>query len=102
MRFARRVLAVVLVSAAILPNLTTADDPALRSDEPRGLAGKIQRGTSAGEVRRLLGPPKRTARQLLYRRAIEQWRYEEPARMLIDFEHTKGQDARVLSVRKTT
>jgi hypothetical protein len=97
----RVALVFVLLAAANLPNSTTADEPAVQSDEPRAVLAKIQPGTSAGEVRKLLGSPKRMARQLLYRRAIEQWHYEEPAKMLINFEHTKGQEARVLSVRKT-
>jgi hypothetical protein len=92
----RIALVFVLLAAAT----TSADEAAVQS-EPRGLLVKIQPGTSAGEVRKLLGSPKRMARQLLYRRAIEQWHYDEPAKMLINFEHTKGQEARVLSVRKT-
>ncbi|MFN4260348.1 MAG: hypothetical protein ACK4RK_13710 [Gemmataceae bacterium] len=39
----------------------------------------------------LLGPPRRVARQLLYRRYLEQRFHDEPVPFVIELEHVKGQ-----------
>jgi hypothetical protein len=62
--------------------------------------GGIQIGMTAGEVRPLLGPPKRVARQVLFRRYIEQWTYDRPLALCINFNCIKGQEPHVLSVHE--
>jgi hypothetical protein len=56
------------------------------------------RGMTEEEVLRLLGPPKRVSWQILYRHQIEQWLYDEPAAVRIDFDCVKGLDPKLLSV----
>ena len=48
-----------------------------------------------GEVHRLLGPPDRRARQVLYRRYLEQWVYDPPLSLRISFDCLAGQDPHV-------
>jgi hypothetical protein len=57
-----------------------------------------QRAMTQEEVVRLLGQPKRVSWQILYRHQIEQWAYEDPAAVRIDFDCVKGQDPRFLRV----
>lgn len=59
----------------------------------------IHPGMTAEEVRNLLGPPQRIARQILYRRHLELWIYEMPAPLWIEFNFVKGQDSRVINVQ---
>jgi hypothetical protein len=55
-------------------------------------------GLSQEEVRQLLGPPKRTAVQILYRRQLEQWLYEQPNSIWLIFISSKGQISRLQTV----
>jgi hypothetical protein len=63
---------------------------------------RVQPGLSPDQVRQLLGPPQRTARQILYHRAREQWLYEAPFSIRLDFEYVRGQEPYLLSVQPTT
>jgi hypothetical protein len=47
----------------------------------------------------LLGAPKRTTRQVLYRRYLEQRFYDVPFPLLIELEYTKGLDPHLQTVR---
>lgn len=62
------VLVSVLVSASAL---SCAEPPA-----PNRL-NSIRRGMPAEEVKKVCGPPSRVARQVLFRRYLEQWQYDE-------------------------
>jgi hypothetical protein len=57
----------------------------------------IKRGMTMDEVKQILGPPSRTARQILYRRHLEQWQYDEPNGW-IEFQCAKGDKEFVLGV----
>jgi hypothetical protein len=46
---------------------------------------------SPDEVREVLGPPRRVARQLLYHRYLEQWLYEAPGSPRLTFDCRRGQ-----------
>ncbi len=59
----------------------------------------LRPGMSQDEVRRLLGPPKRTARQILYRRYLEQWVYDGPDAVRIEFDCVRGKDPQILTVQ---
>jgi hypothetical protein len=61
-------------------------------------AAKVRAGMSIEEVQTLLGPPNRIARQILYRRCAEQWIYDTPEGLWINWDCLKGQEPRVLSV----
>jgi hypothetical protein len=52
-------------------------------------------------VLEVLGKPNRKARQLLYRRCLEQWIYDAPVALVIEFAGIPGRsNPRVLSVQK--
>ena len=59
---------------------------------------KLPKGMSQAEVQRLLGPPKRIARQILYRRYLEQWVYEGPNAVRIEFDCMRGKEPQILTV----
>jgi hypothetical protein len=49
-----------------------------------------QRGQTQAEVRQRLGPPARVSRQILFRRHVEQWVYEEPRPVRVEFNCVRG------------
>ncbi|HZT81626.1 MAG TPA: hypothetical protein VFA26_15475 [Gemmataceae bacterium] len=69
-----------------------ADDPA--ADPARG----VRPGMSPAEVERRLGRPSRIARQVLYRRCLEQWLYDGPPPLRVEFSRVRGEPAQVQSV----
>lgn len=54
-------------------------------------------GMTAAQVRELLGPPKRVAREILYARYVEQWTYDDPP-VRIEFDWRKGQEKQIQTV----
>ncbi len=58
----------------------------------------VRRGMTAAEVRQLLGPPVRVARQALYRRHIEQWVYENPQPIRVILNSVRGEEPVVTAV----
>ena len=65
-----------------------------------GLANSadIRKGMTANEVRQQLGPPVRVTRQVLYRRHIEQWVYENPQEIRVQFSCVRGEEPVVTGV----
>jgi hypothetical protein len=63
---------------------------------------QVKAGLSPDQVRHLLGSARRNARQILYHRAREQWVYEAPFSVRLEFEYVRGQEPRLLSVQPTT
>jgi hypothetical protein len=57
----------------------------------------LRPGMTAEQVQALLGPPRRTARQLLYQRYLEQWLYDEPALLRLEFDWRRGRQPFLLS-----
>ena len=82
-----RIVIVALALFAVSP----ADPPA-----PKRLDA-VKRGMTTDEVKRHLGPPPRTARQILFRRHLEQWHYDYPAGW-VEFQCAKGEEPFVLGV----
>jgi hypothetical protein len=71
-------------------------------DEARRLRAEITRrllDLPPARVRDLLGRPKSAARQILYRRYLEQWTYDRPVAFGVVFEGLKGQEPRLRAVR---
>jgi hypothetical protein len=70
--------------------------------DPQGPAplkpAQVRPGMTAAEVVEGLGQPQRIARQVLFRRFLEQWSYDTPPGLVIEFDCLKGQDSRVLTV----
>jgi hypothetical protein len=60
--------------------------------------GEIRKGMTADEVRVRLGPPTKVARQILFRRHLEQWTYDAPIGLRIELDCVRGQNAQVASV----
>src|SRR5690242_7680636 len=93
----------LLLSAALAAALCAAGDrPAARADEPGprppAEVDQLRPGMSQDEVRRLLGPPRQTARQILYRRYLEQWVYDGPNAVRIEFDCVRGKEPQILTV----
>lgn len=65
--------------------------------EPNG--EKIRRGMTMAEVKRVLGAPQpsNVSRQVLFRRHIEQWRYEKPS-ICVEFNCVRGEEPFVMHV----
>jgi len=58
-------------------------------------------GLTQDEVRRLLGLPQKSSFQIVYRRQIEQWVYDQPVPAWLTFSCSKGQIPRLQSVGTT-
>jgi hypothetical protein len=99
----RKLFLVALLGTALL----VADGgpgSAVEPDQPAAPLdlNKLPPGTPQATVRKLLGPPKRTARQILYRRYLEQWVYDAPNAVRIEFDCVRGQEPQILTVQPLT
>jgi hypothetical protein len=54
-------------------------------------------GMTADETRKVLKSPKRVSRQILYKRHLEQWTYEDPPVRIV-FNCVRGEESRIVSV----
>src|SRR5260221_8080989 len=61
---------------------------------------RVKKDMPAKTVLEFYGTPDRKARQVLYRRYLEQWIYLEPEGLWVEFDCLKGQEPRVLDVHK--
>jgi hypothetical protein len=77
-----------------------ADEPD-RPTAPADLT-RLRPGVAQAEVRRLLGPPRRVARQILYKHYLEQWVYDGPDPLRIEFDCVRGQEPQILTVHAPT
>ena len=86
-KFVRKLMNAACLSLALLgmvwTQLATAD---------------LHAGMTTDEVRKLLGPPERIARQILHRRYQEMWTYEHPAALYVEFSAAAGQAPRLVTV----
>jgi hypothetical protein len=73
--------------------------PAAGRDWKEAVQG-VHRGMTPTQVRSLLGPPRRVARQILYKRYLEQWQYDTPLSVVVEFDCVKGRDPHVLNVHQ--
>jgi len=78
----------------LLAGLLPSQEPAKSS-----LAAKVQVGMTAGQVKQLLGRPDQVSRQIVFRRHVEQWRYEQFPGWL-EFQCPRGEEARVSHVHE--
>jgi hypothetical protein len=58
----------------------------------------VRRGQTVAEVRQRLGPPARVSRQILFRRHIEQWHYDAPVSLQVEFNSVRGEEPYVCSI----
>ena len=66
--------------------------------QPPGDRTAVRRGMTPAEVRQMLGPPARVARQILFRRHLEQWVYDQPEAVRVEFNCVRGEEPYVLTV----
>jgi hypothetical protein len=59
--------------------------------------GQLRVGMTPAQVRAFLGPPRRVARQVLYHRYLEQWVYDAPHVLRVEFDCQRGQQARLVA-----
>jgi hypothetical protein len=72
------------------------------AEEARRLRADVRRrllDLPPARVRDLLGHPKSIARQILYRRYLEQWTYDRPVTVVLVFHCPRGQEPRLRDVR---
>jgi hypothetical protein len=94
-----RVLFVLVLAAwGVFPATAAVEPPPAQPPEDVDL-GRLRPGMTQDEVRQVLGPPQRVARQVLYRRYLEQWLYERPRPVRVEFDCVRGQPPQVLSVQ---
>jgi hypothetical protein len=102
-------LVLTLVAALALPAQSVPTTPARSGPDDRNPPlikavdlNELRPGMSAAEVRQKLGAPRRTARQILYGRYLEQWTYDAPLQVRIEFDWRKGQERQILTVQPLT
>ncbi len=61
-------------------------------------APKLRVGMTQTDVKKLFGEPSRVARQILFRRYLEQWVYDGAHPLRIEFNCLRGQEPRVFNV----
>jgi hypothetical protein len=78
----------------------TAEDKKGPPDPAAALA-RVERGQTAEQVREMLGaPPRRIARQILYHRYREQWIYDQPYFVRLEFDCPRGQKPQLIFIQK--
>lgn len=72
--------------------------PLTDNERDRRIAA-LEPGLSPEQVRRLIGDPRHTGRQILYHRCLEQWLYEGSFSLRLEFDWPRGQEPRLQSVQ---
>jgi hypothetical protein len=67
--------------------------------DPKALLERLRKCKTPAEAEDLLGKPKQIARQILYGRYLEQWTYEDPLPVRIEFDWRKGQEKQIQTVQ---
>jgi hypothetical protein len=83
------------VSWCLILALVVGGAPA-QPQEQSAATRVLQPGMTPAEVRQILGPPHRVARQVLYHRYLEQWVYETRGSCRVEFDCSRGQAARLV------
>ncbi len=50
-------------------------------------------------VKELLGDPAHVSRQIVHRRYLEQWSYDAPVALCVEFDYQRGREPRVVNVQ---
>jgi hypothetical protein len=90
-------LRATVLSVPILLLCVAAPEP---GQQPAAI-DRIRFGMTPDEVRLALGPPHHVARQILYHRHLEQWVYNLPISLRLDFDCPRGQVARLVAFEST-
>lgn len=66
--------------------------PKVWTEEDRTRAvERLRPGMTTEQVRQVLGPPRRIGRQIFYQRYLEQWVYDAPLPLRLEFDCRRGQ-----------
>ena len=84
-----------LISLSILPVFLPTS---IAEQQPAVRLGAVRRGMSLEEVRPLVGRPEHISRQILFRRHLEQWQFDE-ATGWIEWNCLRGEAPYVLQVQ---
>jgi hypothetical protein len=101
----RKLLGVILFSAAFLLSDGAPPVPAADGEQPAVPfdPANLQKGMTQADVLRLMGrQPKQIARQILYRRYLEQWVYDGPTPVRIEFDCVRGKEPQIQTVHLLT
>jgi hypothetical protein len=88
------VLAACLAVPTALPG-----EPVKAEVDPHDKVAQLRPGMTAARVLDLVGKPRSIARQILYARYVEQWTYDDPIGVRIEFDWRKGQERQILTVQ---
>jgi hypothetical protein len=69
----------------------TLDLTPVHREQRQRLLAQLKTCRTQDEVRTLLGPPPRVARQILHQRYLEQWVYEGTWQVRLEFDCPRGQ-----------
>jgi hypothetical protein len=90
----------VLAGCLAFPAALAAEPRPADVVDPREKLAQLHSGqTTVAQARDLLGPPKRVSRQILYARYLEQWTYDDPFNVRIEFGWRKGQERQIQTVQ---
>jgi hypothetical protein len=98
----RNLFLIAAIGAILLRGDGMPPGKAAEPDLPAVDLARLRPGMTQAEVRGLLGPPKRVARQILYRRYLEQWVYEGAHAARIEFDCVRGKEPQILTVHPLT
>jgi hypothetical protein len=87
-----------VIKSALILALWALFWPALFAKPPAQI-DRIRRGMTPEEARPFVGQPQLVSRQILLRRHLEQWQFDEP-QAFIEWNHQRGEIPYVLQVQK--
>jgi hypothetical protein len=88
------------VAVALLVGTCALADDVGKPRQPPDTA-RLRIGMTQTEVKKLFGEPARVARQILFRRHLEQWVYDGAQPVRIEFNCLRGQEPRVFNFDPT-
>ena len=91
-------LVAVLAGCLAVPT-GLSGEPFRAETDPHDKVAQLRPGMTAAQVRDLVGQPRHVARQILYARYLEQWTYDDPIGVRIEFDWRKGQERQILTVQ---
>ena len=74
------------------------DAGAMQTAGKNPLVDSLRFGMTPKEVKKLLGEPAYVSRQILHRRHIETWIYDQAYLEFVEFEYVRGNEPRLLNV----
>jgi hypothetical protein len=95
----------LILLALLGPAQSASDLPPFDPAQPLSAAelakrlAEVQPGLAPDAVQRLIGAPRSTCRQILYHRHLEQWLYDRPFSVRVEFDCLRGQEPRLQSVQ---